>query len=87
WFRGLKARDLVFVMRVRNNTLVGSRCVTRSALRRYGYLKPRATYVCPKRCTVLGLRLYLAVTKSAEGELVVLACNAAPERALGRYAQ
>ena len=87
WFRGLKARDLVFVMRVRNNTLVGSRGVTRSALRRYGHLEPRDVYVAPKRCTVLGLRLYLAVTKSTEGELVVLACNAAPDRALVRYAQ
>lgn len=61
WFRGLKARNLVFVMRVRNNTLVGSKGVTRSALRRYGHLEPRATYVCPKRCRVFGLRLYLAV--------------------------
>lgn len=87
WFRGLKARDLVFVMRVRNNTLVGSKGVTRSALRRYDHLKPRDVYVSPKRCTVFGLRLYLAVTKSTEGELVVLACNAAPDRALRRYAQ
>lgn len=87
WFRGLKARDLVFVMRVRNNTLVGSKGVTRSASRRYDHLKPRDVYVAPKRCTVLGLRLYLAVTKSAEGELVVLACNAAPDRALARYAK
>lgn len=87
WFRGLKAKNLVFVMRVRNNTLVGSKGVTRSASRRYGYLEPRATYVCPKRCRVFGLRLYLAVTKSPDGELVVLACNAAPDRALTRYAQ
>lgn len=87
WFRGLKARGVVFVMRIRNNTLVGSRGVTRSALRRYGHFAPRATYVAPKRCTVFGLRLYLAVTKSTEGELVVLASNAAPERALGCYAQ
>ncbi len=87
WFRGLKARDLVFVMRLRNNTLVGSKGVTCSALRRYGHLEPRDVYISPKRCTVLGLRLYLAVTKSREGELVVLACNAAPERALVRYAQ
>lgn len=86
-FRGLKARGLVFVMRVRNNTLIGSKGVTRSATKRYGYLKPRAAYVSPKRCTVFGLRLYLAVTKSGEGELVVLACNAAPDKALVRYAQ
>ena len=87
WFRGLKVRGVVFVMRVRNNTLVGSKGVTRSALRRYTYLDPRAPYVSPKRCTVFGLRLYLAVTKSSEGELVVLACNAAPDQALARYAQ
>lgn len=87
WFRGLKARDLAFVMRVRNNTLIGSKGVTRSATGRYGHLEPRDVYVAPKRCTVFGLRLYLAVTKSTEGELVVLACNAAPDRALGRYAQ
>ena len=87
WFRGLKARGVVFVLRVRNTTLVGSRGVTRSAMSRYGHLEPRDAYVSPKRCTVLGLRLYLAVTKSTDGELVVLACNAAPERALTRYAQ
>ena len=61
--------------------------VTRSASRRYGHLKPRDVYVSPKRCTVFGLRLYLAVTKSTQGELVVLACNAASDQALARYAQ
>ncbi len=43
--------------------------------------------VCPKRCFVFGLRLYLAVAKSKQGELVVLVCNAEAEKALLRYAR
>ncbi len=87
WFQGLKQRRLVFVMRVRNNTLIGSKGRARSAQKRYGYLNAQEVYVCPKRCLVFGLRLCVAVTKSKEGELVVLVCNAAPERAFVRYAQ
>jgi hypothetical protein len=87
WFQGLKERRLVFVMRVRNNTLIGSKGMVRSAKQRYVYLKVQETYVCPKRCWVFGLRLYLAVTKSKEGELVVLVCSAQPEKALLRYSQ
>lgn len=87
WFQGLKERRLVFVMRVRNNTLIGSQGSTRSARQRYDYLGTQATYVCPKRCWVFGLRLCVAVTKSKEGELVVLVCNADPDKALIRYAQ
>lgn len=87
WFQGLQARRLVFVMRLRNNTLIGSKGRTRSAEQRYDYLKPQELYVCPKRCFVFGLRLYLAVTRSKAGELVVLACNADPDKALLRYAQ
>jgi len=68
WFQGLKARELVFVMRVRNNTLIGSKGRARSAQERYDYLSAQEVYVCPKRCWVFGLRLYLAVTKSKEGE-------------------
>jgi hypothetical protein len=87
WFQGLKERRLIFVMRVRNNTLIGSKGKTHSAQTRYGYLDTQEVYICPKRCFVFGLRLYLAVTKSNEGELVVLACNAQPEKALLRYSQ
>jgi hypothetical protein len=87
WFQGLKERRLVFVMRVRNNTLIGSKGKTYSARKRYGYLDTQEVYVCPKRCFVFGLRLYLAVTKSKEGELVVLVCSAQPEKALLRYSQ
>ncbi len=87
WFQGLKERRLIFVMRVRNNTLIGSKGVARSAQERYDYLSAQEVYVCPKRCWVFGLRLYVSVTKSKDGELVVLVCNAAPERALVRYAQ
>ena len=87
WFQGLKGRKLIFVMRVRNNTLISSKGQTRSAQVRYGYLKTQEVYLCPKRCWMFGLRVHLAVTKTKEGELLVLACNAEPERALPRYAQ
>jgi hypothetical protein len=87
WFQRLKERRLIFVMRVRNNTLIGSKGIARSAKGRYDYLDTQEVYVCPKRCLVFGLRLYVSVTKSKEGELVVLVCNATPERALVRYAQ
>jgi hypothetical protein len=87
WFQGLKERQLVFVMRVRNNTLIGSKGRTRLAGQRYDYLCNQAVYVCPKRCFVFGLRLYLAVAKSKQGELVVLVCNAEAEKALLRYAR
>jgi hypothetical protein len=75
------------VMRVRNNTLIGSKGRTCSAKQRYTYLKAQEVYVCPKRCWVFGLRLCVAVTKSKEGELVVLVCNTDPKKALVRYAQ
>jgi hypothetical protein len=87
WFQGLKVRELIFVMRVRNNTLIGSKGKKCSAKQRYDYLNTQEVYACPKRCWVFGLRLYVAVTKSKEGELVVLVCNADPEKALVRYAQ
>ncbi len=86
WFKGLRKRKLVFVMRVRNNTLIGSKGRTRSAKQHYDYLNTQEVYVCPKRCWVFGLRLCLAVTKSRDGELVVLVCNADPDKALVRYA-
>lgn len=85
WFQGLKERKLVFVMRVRNNTLIASRGTVRSAKKRYDHLKPQEVYVCPKLCFIFDLRLYVAVTKSKEGELVVLVCNADPAKALLRY--
>lgn len=87
WFQELKERRLIFVMRVRNNTLIGSKGRTRSAKQHYDYLDTQQVYVCPKRCWVFGLRLCIAVTKSKEGELVVLVCNADPDKALLRYAQ
>jgi len=85
WFQGLKQRQLVFVMRVRNNTLIGSKGHTRSAQQRYDYLANQEVYVSPKPCWVFGLRLGVAVTKSKEGELVVLVCNTDPDQALRRY--
>lgn len=87
WFQGLKQRQLIFVMRVRNNTRIGSKGIARSAQKRYDYLSAQEVYVCPKRCRVFDLRLYVSVTKSKDGELVVLVCNADPEKALVRYAQ
>lgn len=87
WFQGLKQRRLVLVMRVRNNTLIGSKGSTRSAEQRYAHLTAQEIYVCPKRLRVFGLRLFVSVTKSKDGELVVLVCTAAPEKALVRYSQ
>ena len=87
WFRGLRARQLTFVMRVRNNSLIGSKGTTRSAQQRYTYLRSGEVYVCPKCCWLFGLRVHLAVTRTPEGELLVLACNAKADKALARYAQ
>lgn len=87
WFKGLRKRKLVFVMRVRNNTRISSKGKTRSAQQRYDHLQPQEVYICPKRCWVFGLRLHIAVTKSKEGELVVLVCNAEPDQALLRYSR
>jgi hypothetical protein len=87
WFKGLKQRKLAFVMRLKNNTRIGSKARDIAASKRYSYLTKGETYVCPKRVWIYGLRLHLAVTKSAEGELVVLACTDMPERAFVRYAQ
>jgi len=87
WFQGLKKRRLVFVMRLRNNTLISSKGQVHSARQRYDYLDSQEVYVSPKRCWVFGLRLCVAVTKSKEGELVVLVCTADPDKALVRYAQ
>ena len=87
WFRGLKKRKLSFVMRVRNNSLISSKGRTRSAQRRYTHLKPGEVYVCPKRCWLFGLRVCLTATRTQEGELLILACNASPDKALLRYAQ
>jgi len=87
WFKGLRKRKLSFVMRLRNNTIITSKGSKKSATHRYNHLKVAETYVSPKRVSVYGLRLYLAVTKSKEGELVVVACNDKPDKALIRYAQ
>ena len=87
WFKGLKQRKLCFVMRLRNDTLVGSKAKNIAASKRYAHLSKAETYVCPKRVWIYGLRLHLAVTKSQKGELVVLASNAKPEFAFVRYAQ
>ena len=87
WFKGLKQRKLAFVMRLKNNTLVACKAKNKPASKRYDYLAKGETYVCPKRVWVYGLHLHLAVTKSQQGELVVLACNDKPERAFVRYAQ
>ena len=87
WFKGLKQRKLCFIMRLKNNTRIGSKAKNTPSSKRYAYLAQGESYVCPKRVWIYGLRLYLAVAKSQQGELVVLACTGKPERALVRYAQ
>jgi len=87
WLKGLKQRKLCFVMRLRNDTIIGSKAENIAASKRYAYLSKGEHYICPKRVWIYGLRLNLAVTKSQEGELVVLACNQKPEYAFVRYAQ
>lgn len=87
WFEGLKKRKLCFIMRLRNNTRIGSKGKDKPASKRYDYLAKGEAYVCPKQVWIYGLRLHLTVTKSQVGELVVLACTDKPERALVRYAQ
>ena len=87
WFKGLKQRKLCFVMRLRNDTIIGSKAKNVAASKRYAYLSKAQTYVSPKRVWIYGLRLNLAVTKSQEGQLLVLASNEKPELAFIRYAQ
>ena len=87
WVKGLKQRKLCFVMRLKNDTIIASKAKNIPARIRYAHLTKGETYVSPKRVWVYGLRLNLAVTKSQEGELLVLACNQKPERAFVRYAQ
>ena len=87
WFKGLKQRKLCFVIRLRNDAIIGSKAKNIPARIRYAHLTKGDSYVCPKRVWMYGLRLKLAVTKSQEGELVVLACNQKPELAFVRYAQ
>lgn len=87
WFKGLKQRKLAFVMRLKNNTRIGSKAKNKPASKRYSYLAKGESYVCPKQVWIYGLRLHLAVTKSQAGELVVLACTDKPGRACVRYAQ
>lgn len=87
WYKGLKKRRLKLVMRLKNNTLIGSKGRNRKAAVRYGYLKSGEIYVCPKRCWVLGSRLFLAATRAPDGELVVVACTEQAHKALPRYAR
>jgi len=87
WFKGLKQRNLCFVMRLRNDSIIGSKAKNIAANKRYAHLAKAEHYVCPKRVWVYGLRLKLAVTKAQSGELVVLACNDKPECAFVYYAQ
>ena len=87
WFKGLKKRNLAFVMRLKNNTRIGSKGLNSIAKKRYDYLAKGEIYACPKYVWIQGVRLKLAVTKSQEGELLVLACNAKPELACVYYAQ
>ncbi len=86
-YGGLKARGIAFVMRLKSNTRIGSRGRYLSADRRYGHLKLGEPYASPRRCWVLGSRLFLAATRAPDGELVVVACTAQPELALSRYAR
>lgn len=43
--------------------------------------------MCPKRCWLFGLRVCLSLTRTKEGERLVLACNAQADQALVRDAQ
>jgi len=87
WFAGLAARELMFVMRIRNNSLIGSKGRTLPARVRYAHLTANDVYVCPKRCWLFGLRVCISVTRTSEGELLVLACPCEADKALLRYAQ
>ena len=87
WFAGLAARELTFVMRIRNNSLIGSKGRTLPAKVRYAQLQVNQVYVCPKRCWLFGLRVCISVTRTPEGELLVLASTCEADKALLRYAQ
>jgi hypothetical protein len=87
WFKGLKERRVLFVMRIKANTRITSNGRTHSAAKRYGHLGIGESYICPKRCWVYGRYLSLAVTRAPDGELVVLASTARAELALAFYAR
>lgn len=87
WFKGLNERRVLFVMRVKANTRITSNGRTRSAARRYEYLKSGEVYVCPKRCWVFGRRLFLSATRAPDGDLVVVASTVRAEKALLLYAR
>jgi hypothetical protein len=87
WFKGLKERRILLVMRVKKNTRITSNGCTRSAAKRYGHLGIGEVYICPKRCWVYGRYLFLSATRAPDGELVVLVATAAAEKALALYAR
>ena len=87
WFKGLKERRISFVMRLRNNTLIGHKGRNKRASERYKNVKEGEVFVHSKRCRVLGARLCIAVTRAPNGELVVVATTSKAKKALGRYAK
>lgn len=74
WFQGLKERGLIFVMRVRNNTLIGSKGKTRSARQRYDHLDNQ------KRTSVLnaaGSLVYALASLSLKAKRANSSCSSA----------
>lgn len=85
WFRYLKSKKVLFVMRIKKNALIGSKGRTRPAWAVFANAEHRHATVLPKRCWVYGVRLFLVATRQDDGELVIVACTAKPELALAYY--
>ncbi len=86
FFADLKAAGLPFCIRIKHNALIGSKGRTRHARKHFEHLRVGETKLLPKRCWVYGHRLSLVGVK-LQGEYLIVATNAKPERALAYYAQ
>ena len=85
WFTYLKAKRLLFVMRIKKNALITSRGRTRPAWMVFANAEKQQASILPKRCWVYKVRLFLVATRQDDGELVILACTTKPELALAFY--
>ena len=79
WFVYLKAKRLLFVMRIQKNARIGSRGRTRPAWLVFTNAEQHQATILPKRCWVYGVRLFLVATRQDDGELVILACTSKPD--------
>lgn len=83
WFEFLITNNVPFAIRIKQNTLLEENLSVATLCKR---LKVGQKKYIP-RCSIFGLELSLAVTRSAKGELVIIASNRKPCWALNIYAE